>query len=185
MADAKTPITGKLAIDGKEGVVSFDVPNWSREESLKALNNKVQTMSNKFGKSGTVGLLLKEVAGGIANVENAILGTKKQQKKDNTSDTKSQKETAQHQNQTQQASEALLGATLGNQQALKDLADLSKKNGGGMSEPGGILGSLSSKAGPFAVFGNTLMRAAKGIAGFVVSIGKVKCTGINFLFDSY
>ena len=172
MADKNIPITGKLAIDGKEGVVSFDVPNWSREESLKALNNKVQTMSNKFGKSGTVGLLLKEVAGGIADVEKAVLGTKKQQKKDNTADNKSQKETAQHQNKTQQASEALLGATLGNQQALKDLADLSKKNGGGMSEPGGILGSLSSKAGPFAVFGNTLMRAAKGIAGFVVSIGK-------------
>jgi hypothetical protein len=171
MADKNIPITGKLAIDGKEGVVSFDVPNWSREQSLVALNKKVQTMSNKFGKSGTVGLLLKEVAGGIADVEKAVLGTKKQQKKDNTADNKSQKETAQHQNQTQQASDALLGATLGNQQALKDLADLSKKNGGGGDE-GGILGSLSSKAGPFAVFGNTLMRAAKGIAGFVVSLGK-------------
>lgn len=171
MADKNIPITGKITGHGYEGVVSFDVPNWSREQTLVALNKKVQTMSNKFGKSGTVGLLLKEVAGGIADVEKAVLGTKKQQKKDNTADNKSQKETAQHQNKTQQASEALLGATLGNQQALKELADLSKKNGGA-DGGGGMLGSLASKAGPFAVFGNTLMKAAKGIAGFVVSMGK-------------
>ena len=172
MADNKVPITGKLAIDGKEGVVSFEVPNWSRETSLDALNKKVLTMSKKFNKGGAVGLLLKEVAGGIANVEKAVLGTKKQQKKDNTADSNSQKKTEQHQNKTQQASEALLGATLGNQQALKELANLSRKSGGSGDGGSGMLGNLAGKAGPFAVFGNTLMKAAKGIAGFILAIGK-------------
>ena len=163
MADILTEYKGR----GPDGDFTINLPGWAKESTQKKVDQKLAGISKKLNVSGELGKMLKAALD--KNTEE-ITKLRSQQKKDNVGDDKSQKETKQHQSKTQKTEKALANATQGMDEGIAELIKLQKTSSGDGSAGGFSLGDLASKAGPFAVFGNTLFRASKAVGGFAMKI---------------
>lgn len=154
MADQLTTYEGQ----GPDGPFSINLPAWATEATqakvLKQLNNMNQNfktlpknMGDAFSKA------LKGNAKALEKLSEQAKKQSQQQKNKNDSDKKNQ-------SKTQKAQDALVNQMFNNAQALKDLEDLTKKNG---AAGGGSLMELAGKAGPLGIAMNLLGKATGGL----------------------
>ena len=154
MADTLTTYQGR----GPEGDFSIDLPAWATEATQAKVLKQLDNMNKNFSNlPKNMGNALKEaLKGNVVALKDLNTQTKKQsqqQQKKTESDKK-------HQNKTQKAQDALVNQMFNNAQALKDIEDLTKKNG---AAGGGSLADLAGKAGPLSITMNLLSKATGGL----------------------
>ena len=175
MADTLTTYTGR----GPDGDFSIDLPAWAKEATqakvvrqLELLNNKTKNLPANIGKAFEAALKNNSKALEELNKE-----TKAQTKKQTQKSAADKK----YQNKAQEAQDALANQMFNNAQALKELSDLTKKNGAGGND--GSLLDLAGKMGPvgkmFNILGGVVGGVTTALKGMIVAVTAVTGAVLN------